>query len=64
MTSLTVGVLREVAPGERRVALVPDGVRRLVAAGCTVLVADDAGKRPGSPTTPTPEPELKPESRS
>jgi NAD(P) transhydrogenase subunit alpha len=44
MRSLTVGVLREETPGERRVALAPDGVRRLAAAGCTVLVADGAGE--------------------
>jgi proton-translocating NAD(P)+ transhydrogenase subunit alpha len=45
MTTLTVGVRREDAPGERRVALVPDGVRRLTAAGCAVLVEVDAGER-------------------
>jgi NAD(P) transhydrogenase subunit alpha len=44
MTTLTVGVRREDAPGEGRVALVPDGVRRLTAAGCTVLVEVDAGE--------------------
>ncbi len=39
----TVGVLRERAPGERRVALVPDAVARLVQAGTTVLVEPGAG---------------------
>jgi proton-translocating NAD(P)+ transhydrogenase subunit alpha len=39
----TVGVLGERAPGERRVALVPDSVARLRAAGVDVLVAAGAG---------------------
>jgi alanine dehydrogenase len=39
-TPLTVGVVKET---ERRVALVPDGVRRLTAAGMAVLVETDAG---------------------
>jgi H+-translocating NAD(P) transhydrogenase subunit alpha len=43
MTTLVVGVRREDAAGERRVALVPDGVRRLTAAGMVVLVETDAG---------------------
>ncbi|HEU4424099.1 MAG TPA: NAD(P) transhydrogenase subunit alpha [Pilimelia sp.] len=43
--SLTVGVIREGGPGERRVALVPEDVRRLVAAGLTVLVEVAAGER-------------------
>jgi NAD(P) transhydrogenase subunit alpha len=45
MTTLTVGVRREDAVGERRVALVPDGVRRLTSAGFSVLVEVDAGER-------------------
>jgi NAD(P) transhydrogenase subunit alpha len=45
MKTLTVGVRREDAAGERRVALVPDGVRRLTAAGIAVLVEVDAGER-------------------
>jgi NAD(P) transhydrogenase subunit alpha len=44
MKTLTVGVRREDAAGERRVALVPDGVRRLTAAGFAVLVEVDAGE--------------------
>ncbi|MCU1679062.1 MAG: alanine dehydrogenase/PNT-like [Frankiales bacterium] len=40
---LTVGVLRETAAGERRVALVPDGVATLAKAGTTVLVESGAG---------------------
>jgi NAD(P) transhydrogenase subunit alpha len=45
MTRLTVGVPKEQRPGERRVALVPDGAGRLVAAGFTVLVEAGAGEK-------------------
>jgi NAD(P) transhydrogenase subunit alpha len=45
MTALTVGVVKETGQGERRVALVPDGVARLVAAGLAVLVESGAGER-------------------
>ncbi len=41
---ITIGVPRETAPNERRVALTPDGVKKYVAAGITVLVQKDAGK--------------------
>jgi NAD(P) transhydrogenase subunit alpha len=41
--AITIGVPKETAPGERRVALVPDVVRRLVAAGLEVVVEPDAG---------------------
>jgi len=40
---LTVGVLRETAPGERRVAIVPDGAATLVKSGATVVVESGAG---------------------
>ncbi|HEX5198847.1 MAG TPA: NAD(P) transhydrogenase subunit alpha [Actinoplanes sp.] len=40
----TVGVLRETAPGERRVALSPDGARRLCSGGVRVLVETGAGR--------------------
>src|SRR6266542_6384958 len=43
MRPLTGGVPKETASGELRVALVPDGVARLAAAGCEVLVQDGAG---------------------
>ncbi|MFY1671515.1 NAD(P) transhydrogenase subunit alpha [Plantactinospora sp. WMMB334] len=43
MGGLTVAVPRECVPGERRVALVPDGVRELRTAGFTVLVESGAG---------------------
>ncbi|MET0424270.1 MAG: NAD(P) transhydrogenase subunit alpha [Actinoplanes sp.] len=42
MTS--VGVLREMAPGERRVALTPDAAGRLRERGLTVLVESGAGR--------------------
>jgi H+-translocating NAD(P) transhydrogenase subunit alpha len=38
-----IGVPRETAPGERRVALIPDGVSRLVATGLEVAVERSAG---------------------
>jgi NAD(P) transhydrogenase subunit alpha len=44
-----VGIPKEVAPGERRVALVPDGVGRLVAAGLEVAVESGAGEAAGFP---------------
>jgi NAD(P) transhydrogenase subunit alpha len=43
MDALTVGVLKETAPREHRVALDPDGVARLIAAGCDVIVETGAG---------------------
>jgi NAD(P) transhydrogenase subunit alpha len=43
MGELTVGVVKETAPRERRVALDPDGVARLAAAGCAVVVETGAG---------------------
>jgi H+-translocating NAD(P) transhydrogenase subunit alpha len=42
-------VPREAAPGERRVAAVPDTVRRLTAAGVSVVVQADAGDEAGFP---------------
>lgn len=41
---ITIGIPRETAPNERRVALTPDGVKKYVAAGATVIVEKDAGK--------------------
>lgn len=40
---MRIGVPAETRPGERRVALVPDGVGKLKAAGCEVLVQRGAG---------------------
>jgi NAD(P) transhydrogenase subunit alpha len=45
---MRIGVPRETADGERRVALVPDVVRRLVAAGHDVVVEPGAGARAGA----------------
>lgn len=44
---MRVGVPREVVPGERRVALVPDSVARLVKDGIDVLVQTGAGEEAG-----------------
>jgi len=40
---MKIGVPRESGPGERRVAVVPDGIRQLKAAGAEVLVQAGAG---------------------
>ena len=40
---MKIGVARETAPGERRVALVPDALSKLTAAGLEVLVEQGAG---------------------
>jgi NAD(P) transhydrogenase subunit alpha len=40
---MKVAVVKEIAPGERRVALVPDTVAKLCAAGLEVLVESGAG---------------------
>jgi NAD(P) transhydrogenase subunit alpha len=40
---MNVGVARETAPGERRVALVPDALAKLTAAGVEILVEAGAG---------------------
>ena len=42
--TVRVAVIRETAPGERRVALVPDAVSRLTAVGVEVLVQTGAGQ--------------------
>ena len=40
---MKVAVIKETAPGERRVALVPEAVTKLSAAGLEVLVEAGAG---------------------
>ncbi len=40
---MKVGVAKETAPGERRVALVPESLGKLQAAGCEILVESGAG---------------------
>ena len=44
---MRIGVPREIKDGERRVAIVPPGVRALVAAGHSVVVEADAGTASG-----------------
>ncbi len=46
---MKVGVPRETAPGERRVALVPDIVQKLVSEGLEVVIETGAGERAGLP---------------
>jgi NAD(P) transhydrogenase subunit alpha len=46
---MRVGVPRESAPGERRVALVPESIGRLAAAGIDLTVETDAGAAAGYP---------------
>src|SRR5919206_5122909 len=46
---MRLGVPSETAEGERRVALVPDVVRRLTGAGHTVVVEPGAGLSAGAP---------------
>jgi H+-translocating NAD(P) transhydrogenase subunit alpha len=48
---MKVAVVKETAPGERRVALVPDGVGRLISAGIEVLVQRGAGDDAWLPDT-------------
>jgi H+-translocating NAD(P) transhydrogenase subunit alpha len=45
---MKIGVLREASTGDTRVALVPDSVRSLVAAGATVDVESGAGSAAGA----------------
>ena len=40
---MKIGVAKETAPGERRVALVPEALGKLQAAGCEILVESGAG---------------------
>src|SRR5580658_5965807 len=44
---MKIAVLRERAPGERRVALVPETVGKFVKAGITVAIERDAGRAAG-----------------
>jgi NAD(P) transhydrogenase subunit alpha len=45
--AVTLGVMRETAPNERRVAMTPDVAKKLKAAGLEVLVAAGAGEQAG-----------------
>jgi proton-translocating NAD(P)+ transhydrogenase subunit alpha len=49
--AVVIAVPRETAPGERRVALVPDAVRAMVQRGVTVVVEAAAGLAAGYPDT-------------
>jgi H+-translocating NAD(P) transhydrogenase subunit alpha len=51
MSALTVGAVAETAPGERRVALSPDGAARLQTAGQQVIVEAGAGAAAWFPDT-------------
>lgn len=46
---MKIGVVKERAPGERRVALVPDALKPLIAAGLEVLVERGAGQEAAIP---------------
>lgn len=47
LSEMIIGVLRETAPGERRVALVPELVQKLTKAGLEVVVQTGAGEAAG-----------------
>src|SRR5580765_2228708 len=49
VSAMKVGAARETAPGERRVALVPETVGKLVAAGFEVAVEPGAGEAASFP---------------
>ncbi|MDW7729843.1 MAG: NAD(P) transhydrogenase subunit alpha [Bacillota bacterium] len=42
-TGITIGIPREIMPGERRVAAVPETISKMIAAGADVLVETGAG---------------------
>ena len=44
---LTIAVLKDTAPGEKRVALVPESVKRLTKLGAKVLLEEGAGEQAG-----------------
>ncbi|CAG0982956.1 partial NAD(P) transhydrogenase subunit alpha part 1, partial [Myxococcaceae bacterium] len=46
---MIVAVPREIVPGEKRVALVPDAVKPLIAKGIEVAVESGAGEPAGLP---------------
>ena len=49
LRAMKIGVPKETAPGEQRVALVPDGVRRQTESGVDVLVETGAGEAAAYP---------------
>ena len=52
--AVRIGVLKAAAPGERRVAAVPETVSRLRSSAHEVMVERGQGTGPGYPTAPTP----------
>ena len=46
---MRIGVPKETAPGERRVALVPESAKKLIQAGYEVAVETGAGEAAGFP---------------
>ena len=53
---MKVGVAKETAPGERRVALVPEALGKLKAAGLDIIVERGAGAGSSIPDAPTRKP--------
>jgi NAD(P) transhydrogenase subunit alpha len=49
MMAITIGVVRETAPGERRVALTPDVAKKLKAKAVNLLIEHDAGNAASFP---------------
>ena len=47
--AVAIGIARETAPGERRVALTPETCKKFIAAGADVRIERDAGMRAGFP---------------
>src|SRR5258708_31917266 len=47
--TMKVGIAKEIGPGERRVAVTPDSVRQIKAAGYDVLVEAGAGAGASTP---------------
>ncbi len=45
---MLLGILKETAPGETRVALLPESLKSLLAQGITVIVESGAGKAAGA----------------
>ena len=44
---MRIAVLRELAPGERRVALVPESCKKLMQSGYQIAIESDAGEAAG-----------------
>lgn len=62
--ALTIGVVTETTPGEKRVALVPEVLRKLLAAGAGVLIQTGAGTRARIPDAAYEGAELRPDAGS